>query len=271
VCLLLLLQDTEKKMNRFIQFEYTNKDFVVIDDYKNQPDSSLDSALKPVSSYVDQLDHYIKKAKKYRHFPSEHHLTEDESAAIYLYMNDWGDRSLYRVLNQILQSDDRTKVKPWLGFLKIFDTALEKLPNVKDRIWRGLPIDIAEKLQENEELILCSVTSCSLSADVIKSCLNSSSVLCSIDPLYGKDVCRYTPHANDQEVLLRPGARLRVKSKESNNREHKFYISFEEISEITDENVPAHADAPMLSANGEDTSEFLANQTNLSSTIINKL
>jgi hypothetical protein len=258
-------------MNRFIQIEYTNKDFVVIDDYKNQPDSSLDSALKPVSLYVDQLDYYIKKAKKFRHFPSEHHVTEDESAAIYLYMDDWGHQSLHRVLNQILQSNDRTKVKPWLGFLKIFNTALEKLPNVKDTIWRGLPVDLTEKLQENEELILCSLTSCSLSADVIKSCLSSNSVLCCIDPLYGKDVCHYTPHANDQEVLLRPGTRLRVKSKGLNNREHKFDISFEEISEISDENEPSDADAPMLSANGEDTSEFLANQTNLTSTIIDKL
>jgi len=59
-------------MNRFIQFEYTDKDIAVIDDYKNQQDSSLDSALKPVSFYVDQLDHYIKKVKKFRHFPSEH-------------------------------------------------------------------------------------------------------------------------------------------------------------------------------------------------------
>jgi len=49
-------------MNRFIQFEYTDKEFAVIDDYKNQPDSSLDWALKPVSFYVDQLDHYIRKA-----------------------------------------------------------------------------------------------------------------------------------------------------------------------------------------------------------------
>jgi hypothetical protein len=258
-------------MNRFIQFECIDKDFAAIADLKNQPDSSLDSALKSVSSYVDQMDHYVKKAKKYRHFPSEHDLTEDESVAIYLYANDWGDQSLHRVLNQILQSDDRTKVTPWLGFLKIFNTALKKLPNVKDTIWRGLPIDTAVKLKENEQLILCSVTSCSLSADVIKCCLNSSSVLCSIDPLCGKDVCRYTPHVNDQEVLLRPGTRLRVKSKGSNNREHEFDISFEEISEISDENVPSDADAPMLSVKEEDTSEFLANLTNLTSTIINKL
>ncbi len=59
-------------MDRFIQFEYTDKDFAVIDDYKNQPESSLDSAFESISSHVDQLNRYIKIAIKFRHFPSEH-------------------------------------------------------------------------------------------------------------------------------------------------------------------------------------------------------
>jgi hypothetical protein len=50
-------------MNRFIQFEYTDKDFVVIDDFKDRPDSSLDSALKSVPFYVDQLDHHQRWAR----------------------------------------------------------------------------------------------------------------------------------------------------------------------------------------------------------------
>jgi hypothetical protein len=220
------------KMSRFIRFEYTGKAFQSIDDYKNHPVLPLSSALTPVLSHVDHLDYFIKKAKKYCHYPSEYDLNKDESAAVYLYTDDWGDQSLNRILNRTLQSDDRTTLTPWLGFLKLFFNALEKLPTIKGTIWRGLPIDVTEKLKENQELVLSGITSCSSAVSIITHFLKNNSVLCSIESLDGKDVGDYTPYNNDDEVILLPGTRLHVTSMKSNTEKTEVAICFEEISRI---------------------------------------
>lgn len=55
----------------------------LIDGYKNQPLVSLEEALKPFYGHIDRLAIQIKQAKEQCHHPSEHHLTHDESAAIY--------------------------------------------------------------------------------------------------------------------------------------------------------------------------------------------
>jgi len=250
-------------MNKFILFKYNEKAFPPIDDYKIDGILSLDTALEPVLCSVDQLDYYIERAKKFRHYPSEHDLTEDESAAVYLYTNDWGDQSLHRVLNQALQSDDRRILTPWLGFLKLFNNALEKLPTVKDTIWRGLSNNIAKQLKENDEVVCWGVTSCSTSADIICNILDQNSVLCSIKPLNGKYIHGYTPFSNDHEVLLFPGTRFRVKIQESSNEIDKPVICLEEIKDINEDQTPSN-DVTMKSLhesdNEEDTGEFLTVQ-----------
>ncbi|CAF1536169.1 unnamed protein product, partial [Rotaria sordida] len=173
-------------MNRFIRFKYDDKKLQPIDDYKDESISSIDLALQSVLSIVDRLDHYIEDAKHFRHYPSDHGLTEDESIAIYLYTNDWNDQCLNRVLNNTLQSKNHTTLKSWLSFLKLFNGALKKLPTVHDTtIWRGLTIDLVEKLNKNENLILCTIISCSSSRTIIEHLLDDTSVLCSIKSFSG--------------------------------------------------------------------------------------
>jgi hypothetical protein len=233
-------------MNRFVRFDYNEHALPSIDDYKNDGILSLDLTLESVLSQVDQLDHYIDKAKKLRHHPSEHDLTEDESAAVYLYTDDWNDRSLNRILNQALQSSDRAMLKPWLDFLKLFNHALEKLPIVKDTIWRRLPIDTAKQLKDNEEIVCWGVTSSSTSADIMNNMLHQNSILCSIKPLNGKKVHGYTPYDSDQEVLLLPGTRLLVRSNELNHGMEKPVIYLDEISEASAEEI-LPSDVTMIS------------------------
>ncbi|CAF5100969.1 unnamed protein product, partial [Rotaria sp. Silwood1] len=55
---------------------------------------------------------------------------------------EWGDTSLYRVLNRALRSENRQALKVWFSYLKLFDIALDKLPTVKEPVWRGVRLDI---------------------------------------------------------------------------------------------------------------------------------
>lgn len=98
--------------------------------YEQQPLLSLEEACKPLEGLLDyQLKQNIFIAKKNSERP-ENGLTQDESASIHLYTMEWNGngQSLYKVLNQTLRSADRSKLVPWFRYLKLFMTAVFRLP-----------------------------------------------------------------------------------------------------------------------------------------------
>lgn len=109
--------------------------------FENEPLVSLEEALAPLFGKTDYLRNYIKEAKVYSHHPSEHGLTSDESAAIYIYTMKWGNACLYNRLQMAWESGDPLKMKVWLRYLKLFKTAYNKLPEVDEEIWQGKSFD----------------------------------------------------------------------------------------------------------------------------------
>nr|ACD54748.1 ADP-ribosyltransferase 1-like protein [Adineta vaga] len=199
-------------MTRFIDNEFVTKPLLPICGYWSEKVVPLEQALKPLIPSIEQLDRSVQAAKKYCHFPSEHDLTHDESAALYLYTMEGGENSFYRILNQALRSEDRPALRIWFPYLKLLDTALSKLPTVQRNIWRGVIGDIGKDLKKNELLTWWNVSSCSLSVDVIKDFLSSetSSTLFLIEAVHGKDISLYTNYPDEEEILLAPGIQLRV-------------------------------------------------------------
>lgn len=98
--------------------------------YEHEPLLPLEEACKPLEHLFDhELRQNIIIAKMNSTEP-EHELTQDESASIHLYTMEWDIRenSLYVILNQTLRLVDRGKLRPWYRYLKLFLTALFKLP-----------------------------------------------------------------------------------------------------------------------------------------------
>ena len=120
-------------MSRFIDTKFDNKQLPPICGYWSENLVPLEQALKLIIPRVEQLDRSIKAARKYCRFPSEHGLTHDESAALYLYTMEGGENSFYRILNDALRSEDRPALKPWFPYLKLLDTAFSKLPTVRGK------------------------------------------------------------------------------------------------------------------------------------------
>jgi hypothetical protein len=211
-------------MNRFGDIDVSFKRLPPVYGYRAEKLVSIEKALESVESQIDQLPYYIKTAKKYCHFPSEHGLSRDQSAAVYIYTMEWGDTTLNRVLNKALRSENRKALKMWFPYLKLFDTALDMLPTVKENIWRGLPLDIRENFSENQIVTWWSINSCSSSVDVIKDFLgnNKTSTLFLIEAVNGKKVSGYTEDENEDEIILRLGSQFRVKSNpfEQSNGSH---------------------------------------------------
>ena len=101
-----------------------------ISGYEDETVLPLEEACKPLEKILNnELAQNIMIAKMNSENP-EDGLTPDESASIQLYTMEWKapENSLYAVLNRTLRLADRRKLHPWFKFLKLFLTALFKLP-----------------------------------------------------------------------------------------------------------------------------------------------
>ena len=178
--------------------------------YHIHPLLPLREALGPVMSQIPDLDKYIRIAMTECNTSSEHGLTHDESASIYIYTMDWGEQNLYQVLNALLRMEDRTVLKPWFGYLKLFDTALQKLPDQRINLWRGINVDISKNYRAKVELTWWNFTSCSPSLSKIRRFLGPVSTLLMIEVKHGKSLSGYSNFPNEEEVILSMGTRVCV-------------------------------------------------------------
>ena len=201
-------------MNRFGDIDCSFKKLPPVYGFRSAKVVSLAEALQPIESQIEELAYYIKIAKKSCHFPNDHGLSKDQSASIYIYTMEWGETTLYRVLNEALRSENRQALKIWFPYLKLFDTALDLLPTVKEVVWRGVPLDIGKNFTKNQMFTWWSISSCSSSVNVIEQFLQSknNSTLFLIEVVNGKKVSGYTEYEGEDEVILRIGTEFRVKA-----------------------------------------------------------
>lgn len=197
--------------------------------YMDHPSASLEIALVPISTRIDRLNDLIHSAKSACHNFSAYKLTKDESAAVCLYTIQRGGQSLSLVLNQALSSGIYAQIRPWFGFLKLFSTALEKIPTIKAIVWRGINTNIARNLRDNAEITWPNFSSCSFSSTMIRSLLDESSVLCSIEVINGKIIRDFARDTTQDEILLLPGTRLRVIEKKFDRSDNKQVLYLQQI------------------------------------------
>ncbi|CAF1383332.1 unnamed protein product [Rotaria sordida] len=187
----------------------------LINDYLDDRLVSLEEALKPFDAEIDHLSYNIEEAKAKCHYPSEYKLTRDESASIYIYTIRWKDQCLYDHLQAAWRSQDRSKMKPWFKYLKLFKSALDKLPNTKGEIWQGALYDeaIKETLASESSSLYSTMTSCSPSntgiVDYLQTNVGTKLIIVGFKSVNGKSLSDYTANQS-KEVMLWPGIKLDV-------------------------------------------------------------
>ncbi|CAF3335901.1 unnamed protein product [Rotaria sp. Silwood1] len=199
-------------MLRFTNVDYKSTRLPPVHGYHTHPLLSLRQALSPILSQIDQLDQFIKIAKTTCHFLSEHGLTHEESASIYLYTMEWCEQSFYRVLNRLLRETNRSVLVPWHGYLKLFNTALVKITGVQMNLWRGINHDVINNYKENDMFTWWCFSSCSSAVKVVKQFLGPVSTLFMIEAKNGKDISAFSSLSGEKEVILPLGTRLLVVS-----------------------------------------------------------
>ncbi|CAF0960233.1 unnamed protein product [Adineta steineri] len=117
-----------------------------ISGYQDKPIVSLEESVELVSDLFDDIQGNVWVAKENCKNPADG-LDQNESAAIHLYTMQFGaEPSFYHVLNEKLRSENRQALKPWFSYLKLFLTALYKLPSCSQTVWRGVrDVDLSAK------------------------------------------------------------------------------------------------------------------------------
>ena len=146
-----LHSDASRSRNRNPRYVATIRDepkqiLTPIEGDQHEPLVTLERACRPLEKLLPDLPRQIRIAKENCRNPADG-LTVDESAAIQLYTMEW-DSSLYAALNEQLRRADRRTLRDWFPYLKLFLTALYKLPSYRGVVWRGMPDDLSDQYQQ---------------------------------------------------------------------------------------------------------------------------
>ncbi|CAF1671904.1 unnamed protein product, partial [Adineta ricciae] len=188
-----------------------------LEDYQLVDLVSLEKASEPINSHFRNVPRDVWIAKNASKKPADG-LTVDESAAIHLYTMEIKDQPLYSLLNKLLRDRDRRKLKEWFSYLKLFLTALYKLPPCSAKvIWRGVKADVQAKYHTGEHYTWWAFSSCTLSLQALEQPMylgtTGPRTLFSIECFNGKDIKSHSYYKEEDEVLLLPGFYFKVVGK----------------------------------------------------------
>lgn len=142
-------------------------------------------------------------------------ITDDEVAAIQLYTQQ---TCLYPMLNAALRDHIHPEsLQPFLPYLKLLLTGLNKLPLVRTRVYRGIRLDLHEEYNQlqGKAFTWWAFSSTTTNINVMNSDAflgtDGPRTLFSIDT-FGVDIAAFSAYTNEQEVLILPGTLLTVNS-----------------------------------------------------------
>lgn len=194
-------------------------DLTPIIEYAEEPLLPLVKACAPLTGILDNLFFYVQIALNETSEQPSENLTVDESAAIRLYTIEWegSHQSLYSKLNRALKSADRENLRPYYRYLKLFLTALVKLPCVPPQtIWRGVTKNMSGQLPPGTQVTWWSCSSCTISLPVLENNMylgnTGSRTLFSVEAINGRTIREHSHFVTEDEILLLPGTRMIVQS-----------------------------------------------------------
>jgi len=184
-----------------------------------------DEVLK-LHDVVPQIEKIVKGCQDFLAGDGEDKLLDmNERMAIALYsydlLLDTNTDDFYYLLNKMLQKRDSKEVERWRGYLHYLFTALNKIKNEEQTVYRGIEskLDIIKNLYTYRKRIHWSAFSSSTTdIEVAKKYAAESKIMFRINVVNGKDIQRYSVFKGEKEILLHPNMKLvvNVKPKEEN-------------------------------------------------------
>ncbi|CAF0862433.1 unnamed protein product [Didymodactylos carnosus] len=179
----------------------------------------LADACAPLASIIDDISAYVSIALERTPDDPADGLTRDEAASIHLYTMEWADesRSLYSILNHTLKSADREDLRPWFKYIKIFLTALAKIPCAPiQTVWCGVRKNISDKFRLGDQVTWWTFTSGTATLTVLENDLylgkTGERTLFSIEVFNGRNIRAHSHFDTEDEFLMLPGTYMEVQS-----------------------------------------------------------
>lgn len=204
--------------SRFSDFSNEPVDHLLspIKGYQDEPLVPLADAIEPVSQFFKEIKDNVMVALHNCQKPADG-LSQEESASIHLYTMQFdGSPSLYELLNESLRAENRQNLKPWFLYLKLFLTALYKLPSKNEQVWRGIKgVDLSKKYSTGTKFAWWGVSSCTSNIDVLQKSeflgKDGKRTLFSIQCINGKSVAAHSYFKDtEKEIILMPGTYFEV-------------------------------------------------------------
>ncbi|CAF3150105.1 unnamed protein product [Rotaria sp. Silwood2] len=184
--------------------------------YQDKPVVSLPKAIEPVAGFFNKIEDNVSVALHNCQNPADG-LDQQESASIHLYtMQFRGGPSLYLLLNKSLRAENREELQPWFSYLKLFLTALHKLPSRSETVWRGIrDVDLSSKYKKGTKFAWWGVSSCTIDIEVLEADQvlgkHGKRTLFSIECINGKSVATHSYFKNtEKEIILMPDSYFEV-------------------------------------------------------------
>ena len=206
-------------LDRFIDVgEESGKLLQPIEGYQSLPLVTLEEAVAPIVDACPDVRRRAWIAKDSCDSPKDG-LTQDESAAIFLYTTEWQPQNqcVYGALNGVLRSKNRNRIiQPWLLYMKLLLMALFKLPSLTTTVWRGVRLDLRKTYEVGKTYTWWGLSSCTRTLSVLESDLflgqEGQRTMFSIDCFDGKRIRAHSSFEDEDEILLLPGTHFIVKS-----------------------------------------------------------
>ncbi|CAK8997360.1 unnamed protein product [Durusdinium trenchii] len=194
---------------------------------------SLESACSGVctaASLKSSMTNGKKHAEKQSGDPTKR-LEPHLYGALMLYTSN----AIYRQLNAALRSEDRNKIKKYKPYLRLLFEALNRLPQQKRTLWRGIGVDLYDQYSKGSTITWWGVSSCTSDVQVAKNFMKGCGTACSFLTVNTKsavDISKITFYGNEKESLLAPGTQLKVISAERKGKVSE--ITLEEVGRLVD-------------------------------------
>lgn len=189
-----------------------------ISGYAKLPIVPLEEAIQELVSILPEIESHAYVAKQRCKKPADG-LTQDQSASIMLYTMSWEplNECLYFVLNDTLRiktPDRHKKLKPWYLYLRLFLSALVRLPPYRRTIYRGVPLEMVKGYEVGETTVWWGFSSCTRSISALDSDIflgkHGKRTIFNIHCDTGREIHKHSFFPEEHEVLLFAATQFQV-------------------------------------------------------------
>lgn len=126
--------------------------------------------------------------------------------------------AIYAQINKVLRAENRSSLKKYFKYLRLFFDAAERLPAQKKNLYRGISVDLAKSSQyeKGKTVTWWSISSCTSSKAVADGFAGGCGAGCTVFTIKSKtgfDVDSLSCFQGEKESILCPGTKLKVTSK----------------------------------------------------------